>query len=246
MTASTAINLAVYLIALAFGLFAAVSWRRQGKSVLTGFGLRADGGTATDIGVGLAIASAAMIGILLVLLALGDARVNGAAFDPAMVLTFGVALVVQALIDETAMRGMLVSGLALLLDGRRIAAVLVAAILFGLTHAFFEGASVLSVISNSLGGVMYGLAFVLTGRIWLGVGLHFAWNFVQGPILGFILSGHPVPGAPFHIDDLGPALLTGGAYGPEGGIVGIGFRFMIIGAVLAVTRKKAAAGLALL
>jgi membrane protease YdiL (CAAX protease family) len=240
MTAA-AINLAAYLIALAFGLFATIRWRRQGQSVVTGFGLRADGSTAPDIGIGLVIATAAMIGILLVLLALGGVRVSGAPFGPTMVATFGLALVVQALIDETVMRGMLVSGLALLLNSRRIAAALVAAILFGLTHAFFEGASALSIVSNSLGGVMYGLAFVLTGRIWLGVGLHFAWNFVQGPILGFILSGHPVPGAPFHIDDLGPVWLTGGSYGPEGGIVGIGFRFFVIAAVLGRTSRQSRA-----
>src|SRR6185312_9656544 len=187
--------------------------------VLAGFGLRVDRGTGPDIAAGLAITTAAMIGILLVLLALGSVRVSGAAFDPAMVLTFGLVLIIQGIVDETIMRGMLISGLSLALGGRRIAAVLIAAILFGLTHAFFEGASTLSVISNGLGGVMYGLAFVLTGRIWLGVGLHFAWNFVQGPILGFILSGHAVVGAPLHIDNLGPVWLTGGSYGPEGGIV---------------------------
>jgi membrane protease YdiL (CAAX protease family) len=244
MTLSTATNLAVYLMALAFGAFAAMRWRRQRESIVTGLGLKTDGGAARDIGIGLAITTAAMVGILLVLLALGSARVSGAPFDPAMVLTFGLFLIVQSIIDETVMRGMLISGLALALGGRRIAAVLVAAILFGLTHAFFEGASALSVISNSLGGVMYGLAFVLTGRIWLGVGLHFTWNFVQGPILGFILSGHPVPGAPLHIDDLGPVWLTGGAYGPEGGIVGIGFRFFVIGAVLAWAGRRPRTGFA--
>ena len=238
MTAATAINLAAYLIALAFGAFAAISWRRQGQPVFAGFGLKTDRGTGFDIATGLAITTAAMVGILLVLLALGSVRVGGSTFDPVMVLTFGLFLVIQGIVDETIMRGMLISGLALALGGRRIAAVLVAAILFGLTHAFFEGASALSVISNSLGGVMYGLAFVLSGRIWLGVGLHFAWNFVQGPVLGFILSGHPVTGAFLHIDDLGPAWLTGGDYGPEGGIVGIGFRFVVIAAVLTWTARR--------
>ncbi|HEX4507397.1 MAG TPA: CPBP family intramembrane glutamic endopeptidase [Alphaproteobacteria bacterium] len=238
MTLSTAINLTIYLIALAFGVFAAVRWRRQREPVLAGLGLRIDRNTAPDIGIGLAITTAAMVGILVILTGANGVRVSGGVFDPAAVLTFGLFLVIQSIIDETIMRGMLISGLALLLDGRRIAAVLVAAILFGLTHAFFEGASALSVISNSLGGVMYGLAFVLTGRIWLGVGLHFAWNFVQGPVLGFILSGHPVPGAPLHIDDLGPVWLTGGNYGPEGGIVGIGFRFVVIAAVVVWTGQR--------
>jgi membrane protease YdiL (CAAX protease family) len=139
---------------------------------------------------------------------------------------------------------MLISGLAMIIGGRRSAAMLVAAFLFGLTHGFFAGASSLSIISNSLGGVMYGLAFVLTGRIWLGVGLHFAWNFVQGPILGFILSGHFVRGALFYNDDLGPDWMTGGVYGPEGGIVGIGFRFVVIAAVLVWAGRRMRTGIA--
>jgi uncharacterized protein len=236
MNAALAVNLAAEVIAITFGTFAILKWRRQGVSALAGLGLAIDRRTMPDIGAGLSIATAAMIGILVVELMLGVARVTGGAFQPAAVVGFGLFLILQGIVDEILMRGMLISGLALLLSERRIAAVLIASVLFGLTHAFFEGASALSIISNSLGGVMYGLAFVLTGRIWLGVGLHFAWNFVQGPILGFILSGHPVSGALFHIDDLGPVWLTGSLYGPEGGIVGIGFRFAVIGAVLAWAR----------
>jgi membrane protease YdiL (CAAX protease family) len=80
--------------------------------------------------------------------------------------------------------------------------VLIAAVLFGMMHALFDGALALSIVSNSLGSRMYGLAVILTWRIWLGFGLHFAWNFVQGPILGFILSAHPVSGAFLNIADL--------------------------------------------
>lgn len=244
MTASVAINLAVYLIALAFGVFAAVRWRRQKQSVLAGFGLKTDSDTVHDIGVGLGVTTAAMIGILLVLSALGAIYVTRAPPEPAKILTSGLFFALQSVIDETVMRGMLISGLAMVIGGRRSVAMLVGAFLFGLTHGFFAGASALSVISTSLGGVMYGLAFVLTGRIWLGVGLHFAWNFVQGPILGFILSGHFIRGALLYNDDLGPDWLTGGVYGPEGGIVGIGFRFVVIAAVLVWAGRRMRPGIA--
>jgi membrane protease YdiL (CAAX protease family) len=236
MTAAVAVNLIAYLIAIAFGIFAILRWRRQSIPVLAGLGLAIDRRTMPDIGAGLSIATAAMIGILVIELMLGVARITGGAFGPAAVQEFGLFLILSGLVDEILMRGMLVSGLALMLGGRPFAAVLIASILFGSTHIFFEGASALSLISNSLGGVMYGLAFIFTGRIWLGLGLHFAWNFVQGPILGFILSGHPVDHALLHVDDLGPVWLTGGLYGPEGGIIGIGFRFAVIGAVLAWVR----------
>jgi uncharacterized protein len=236
MTEAVAVNLAAYLIAIGFGIFAILRWRRQGVSVFAGLGLKADRWTMPDIGAGLSIATAAMIGILIVELTLHVAQIAGGAFGPVAVLEFGFFLILSGLVDEILMRGMLISGLALMLGGRPFAAVLIASVLFGSTHIFFEGASALSLISNGLGGVMYGLAFILTSRIWLGLGLHFAWNFVQGPILGFILSGHPVDQALFHIDDLGPVWLTGGLYGPEGGIVGIGFRFAVMAAVLAWAR----------
>jgi membrane protease YdiL (CAAX protease family) len=236
MTEAVAVNLAAYFIAIAFGIFAILKWRRQDVPVLAGLGLTIDRRTVPDIGAGLTIATAAMTGVLVVELMLGVASATGGAFGPVAVLEFGLFLILSGLVDEILMRGMLVSGLALLLGGRPLAAVLIASVLFGSTHIFFEGASTLSLISNSLGGVMYGLAFILTGRIWLGLGLHFAWNFVQGPILGFILSGHPVDHALFHVDDLGPVWLTGGLYGPEGGIVGIGFRFVVIGAVVVWVR----------
>jgi len=237
MNATVAVDLAVYLTAIGFGLFAMPRWRRHGVPVLAGLGLATDRRPAADIGTGVLIATGAMIGIFAVELALGAIQAGGSDFRPVAALLFGLVLVVQGFIDEVLMRGMLISGLSMLLGGRPVAAVLVGAVLFGSTHMFLAGASPLSVISNGLGGVMYGLAFVLTRRIWLGFGLHFAWNFVQGPILGFTLSGYPIEGGVFQIADLGPAWLTGGLYGPEGGVVGIAFRFVVIGAVVVWSRR---------
>jgi hypothetical protein len=64
--------------------------------------------------------------------------------------------------------------------------------------------------------------------------LHFAWNFTQGPLLGFPVSGMDAGGLQ-RIADAGPASLTGGAYGPEAGAVGIVFRFVVIALLLAWT-----------
>jgi membrane protease YdiL (CAAX protease family) len=236
MNAAIIVNLAAYLVAIGFGLFAIASWRRRGVPVRRGLGLTLDRRTAPDIGAGVLIAAAAMVAILAVELALGGVRAGAGAFDVPAALGFGLFLVLSGIIDEVLMRGMLISGLSAALGGRPMAAVLIGGVLFGMTHMFFAGASALSVVSNSLGGVMYGLAFILTGRIWLGLGLHFSWNFVQGPLLGFILSGHPVAGALFRVDDLGPAWLTGGLYGPEGGVVGVAFRLVVIAGVLAWAR----------
>jgi membrane protease YdiL (CAAX protease family) len=236
MSAALDINLITYLIAVAFGIYAILSWRRSGASILAGLGLSVDRRAARDFGAGLLITTAVMVGILIVELASGGIQVTAVPFNTGNALKGGVELIGQGAFDEFLMRGMLISGLSLALGGRRVAAVLIAAVLFGLAHMYFKGASPESVFSNTVGGVTYGLAFILTGRLWLGLGLHFAWNFAEGPLLGFPVSGFDFGAGFFHIADLGPAWLTGGLYGPEGGVVGISFRFVVIGALLAWVR----------
>jgi membrane protease YdiL (CAAX protease family) len=236
MDAGAIVQIVGYVVALAFGIAAIRAWRRRGQPVSAGLGIAIDRKPTANIGIGTLIAGTAMAAILVVERLAGGIATSLWAPDIGTDVGLGVFLAGNALIDEVLMRGMLISGLCLVLGGRRIAAVLIAAGLFGMTHMFFAGASPLSVLSNSLGGVAYGLAFVLTGRIWLGVGLHFAWNFVQGPVLGFIVSGHALGRGLFRIDDFGPDWLTGGAYGPEGGIVGLTMRFAVIGAVVMAGR----------
>jgi membrane protease YdiL (CAAX protease family) len=236
MSAALDINVIAYLIAVAFGVYAMRSWRRSGTSIPAGLGLSIDGQAARDFGVGVVITTAVMLGILGVELAAGGIQATRIAFDAGGAARGGLELIGQGAVDEFLMRGMLISGLSLALGGRRFAAVLVAAVLFGLAHMFFKGASPESVLSNAIGGVTYGLAFILTGRLWLGLGLHFAWNFAEGPLLGFPVSGYDFGAGFFHIADQGPAWLTGGLYGPEGGVVGITFRFVVIGALLTWVR----------
>ncbi len=236
MSATTVIDIAVYVAAIAFGIFAIQRWRRQGASIVAGLGLALDRRPALDTLAGIAITTAAMVGIFAVELGLGGIHATHAEFDAKAALIIGLFLVANALIDEILMRGMLISGLSLALGGRPFTAVLIGGALFGMTHMFFDGASALSVLGNSLGGVIYGLAFILTGRVWLGIGLHFAWNFVQGPVLGFTVSGHALGNGVFRIIDLGPEWLTGTPYGPEGGVVGVTFRFVVIGLLLGWVR----------
>jgi hypothetical protein len=137
--------------------------------------------------------------------------------------------------EELVNRSILLSGLAITLGGRSNTAVLITAVAFGLGHLANPGASAASALGNALGGLIYGYAMVMSGRLWLPIGLHFAWNFVQGPVLGFPVSGFAMGGFQ-QIHDLGPAWLTGGSYGPEAGAVGIAFRFVELALVFFYVR----------
>lgn len=230
MNLRMAVEIGMLLAALGFGAFAIIGWRRSGVPILRGLGLRWDRAALPDFFAGLLIAAVAMLGIFLAELALSGIRAgHGEALSSLLRPAAGMLL--ATLKEELLMRSLLLSGLVLALRGRAAWAVALSAAAFGLIHLSNPGASAMSVLGNALGGVIYGMAFVLSGRLWLSLGLHFAWNFVQGPVIGFPVSGLPAGGLQ-QLTDLGPAWLTGGAYGPEAGMVGIGFRFVIVALVV--------------
>lgn len=232
MSIGMAVEIMMLVAVLGFGAYAIRHWRKHQEPVLRGLGLRWDRRAGRDLAAGLAITGLAMLGIFAVELAL-----DGIAVVPSPRLAFGelgkwfVEKAFASFREELMMRGMLLSGLVLALRGRRVLAVLLSALAFGCIHLSNPGATPLSVFGNALGGVVYGMAFLLAGSLWLPIGLHFAWNFVQGPVLGFPVSGMAAGGLQ-QVRDLGPAWLTGGAYGPEAGLVGFLFRFVVIALVM--------------
>lgn len=100
----------------------------------------------------------------------------------------------------------------------------VSAALFGFGHIANPNATVFAAICIALeAGIMLGAFYALTGRVWVSIGVHAAWNFTQGYLFGAAVSG----------GDFGPAIasstarpgfpewLTGGAFGPEASLPGL-------------------------
>jgi hypothetical protein len=58
---------------------------------------------------------------------------------------------------------------------------------------------------------------VRTRSLWFSTGLHFGWNLLEGPLLGLQVSGHELGGLHL-LDATGPDWLSGGSFGPEGGL----------------------------
>ena len=65
-----------------------------------------------------------------------------------------------------------------------------------------------------------GAAYVRRRRLWLPIGIHAGWDFVQDSILGLALAGHQVPGL-VRVQIVGPGVITGGCMGPEGSLVAL-------------------------
>jgi len=230
----------VVLAAIACGVIAADHWRRAGVRPWEGMGLRFDARAWGELRAGVAIGALVMGGTFGVEWALGALHVSGGRSPDWDFVRWLLTLPFLALGEEVLFRGLMLGGLLVAVRRRWLAVALMAG-LFGLAHAGNPNASALSVLGNALGALMYAVAFLGSGRIWLPTGLHLAWNMFQGPVLGFPVSGLDMGGLVQH-HAVGNDLITGGSYGPEAGLVGMGFRFVAIALLGGWLSKSRATG----
>ncbi|MDX1499499.1 MAG: type II CAAX endopeptidase family protein [Woeseiaceae bacterium] len=122
-----------------------------------------------------------------------------------------------------------------------VAAVILAAGLFALLHiGGFDGAW-LPPVNVFLAGLLFCLAYLATSNLWLPIGIHFGWNFLLGPVAGLTVSGTGQLGLGWQLFELeGPALMTGGEFGLEGGLVVTTMTAAVIAAIYAAIRKPPA------
>lgn len=98
------------------------------------------------------------------------------------------------------------------------ATILPLGVLFGLGHSWNPSATMLGIVNTILWGVLFGYAFLRSHDLWLPIGLHYGWNAVL-PLFGVNLSGLTIEVTRYvYRWDLSP-IWSGGAYGPEGGLL---------------------------
>ncbi|MCS7285907.1 MAG: type II CAAX endopeptidase family protein [Anaerolineae bacterium] len=134
-----------------------------------------------------------------------------------LVLSF-FFLLTAALNEELAFRGYFLQNLEEAFGTAW--AVAVSSIIFSLFHFLNPHFSRLAFINIALAGVLFAVAYLLTRNLWLPTVLHFSWNYFQGPVFGFPVSGIAFPSILNLEIRSGNFILSGGAFGPEGGLSG--------------------------
>lgn len=89
---------------------------------------------------------------------------------------------------------------------------------FAAAHLGNPGISPLAILNVFLAGVLFSACLFATGSLWLPIALHAAWNIALALLFGAPMSGMETETALLRTTSSGPALLTGGAFGPEAGI----------------------------
>jgi hypothetical protein len=108
--------------------------------------------------------------------------------------------------------------------GAWVAAIVTTLIFLALHFApISQGAAGLIAGANILlASLLLSLAYVRTGQLWLAIGIHLGWNGLQGPVLGINVTGNDLAFGHWRVFEfLGDPLLTGGAMGVEGGLIGL-------------------------
>ena len=101
-------------------------------------------------------------------------------------------------------------------------ALILSAVIFGFAHIFNDGATVWSALAIAVtSGWLLGVAYVYHQSLWAPIGMHWAWNYLEGYVFGCPVSGvfiqHPIIMSRL----VGPTWLTGGFFGPEASVIAI-------------------------
>ncbi|HPH95990.1 MAG TPA: type II CAAX endopeptidase family protein [Anaerolineaceae bacterium] len=228
----------------------ALAGRFLDRRPLRDFGFALDRNWWLDLGFGLLLGAGLMAAIFGVEYALGWVEIratlqtNSNTFGIGIILYIGMFLGV-AMEEEIMARGYWLRNLAEGFTGRwlkprgaLLLAYAISSAIFGLLHLGNENASLVSTLNLVMAGLMLGLPYVLTGELAIPIGLHMTWNFFQGNVFGFPVSGG-APGTTFiAIQQGGADLWTGGAFGPEAGLVGVLAMLLGTGAIVLWVRLR--------
>ena len=197
--------LSIYLFFVIFG----------GKLKDLGFSPK---GKLRDFGWGLLYGAGTILVGFLILLLCGFITIAQGSAD---LLSMFVCLLIfffVALSEEILCRGAMIS--ISLKYSNKVVALIVPSLIFGVMHIFNNEFDWLSFGNIFLAGIFMGVYYLYYRNLWFPIAIHLAWNYVQGPVLGFAVSGILTPQLITQTQH-GPSLWTGGAFGFEGSVLGL-------------------------
>ena len=213
-------------------------WRHfLDKKTIRSLGLTVSGKWWLELTIGVFVTGAMWTAFLGILLLTSTASVSAIQINSE---TLGVNLtgglgrnILVGLNEEINYRGYILQNL---IEGVGVApALVISSVYFGLIHLLNPNPNALALTSLALGGLLMGMGYWATQSLWLPIGMHIGWNWFEGSIYGFPVSGFPRPGL-LELCMTGPDWLTGGNFGPEASIMIIALQLVLIAFIFLWTR----------
>jgi len=127
-----------------------------------------------------------------------------------------IILTMAAFEEEIFIRGYILNNLMTVTN--KYLALIISSVIFALFHVLNYGISFLSMANLFFAGILLGSFYIFTKNLWLPFSLHLFWNFLQGPVFGFHVSGQKFESI-FFIKNMGNSIINGGKFGFEGSVI---------------------------
>ena len=223
----------LYMLAATFGVVAIFRrWVDRESFKSLGFGLNnfvRESTTGILLGIGMIT-----LGFVLLLI-MHEINFMGTNPQAYGILLSVLLFVAVAFNEELIFRGYILGNLMLSMN--RWVALLVSSVFFSLLHMGNAHFTLLGFFSILFAGLLLGLPYIFTRSLWLPIALHFSWNYFQGTIFGFSVSGN----AEYSLirqSRQTDTMWNGGEFGFEGSILAVGFLAIAIAAMIVFYRRK--------
>lgn len=173
-------------------------------------------GAARETGIGVALGAALGLTVAGVLAAAGAFVITGTSDSLGFLLKSLPEQVMVACFEEIMFRAV-VFRIVEQRWGTR-AALVASMLLFGLAHLSNDNVSLLAIVMTCVASLAFSACYMKTRRVWLPIGVHFAWNSTYDGLFALPMSGHAARGW-LQVSMSGPEWLTGGGYGVEASVV---------------------------
>lgn len=189
-------------------------WRKLPLSLL-GMSLR---GRGKDLLAGLGVAVLLYAVGFGTSLLMGTVEIASVEWVPRDLLGTLLFFLLVAVTEEVMLRGF-VLGRMLSAGMNRFVALFLSSALFSAMHLFNPNFALLPFVNILLAGCLLGASFLYTRNLCFPVVLHWFWNWLQGPVLGYEVSGMDSGETLLTLRLTGSDLLTGGSFGFEGSLL---------------------------
>ena len=171
---------------------------------------------AADTGIGFGVGILFFVLVTGFIALLGSYRVESVSWNWDTLIKDLFMFLIVAVGEEVLFRGIVFR----MIDDRwgTMVALILSALIFGFVHITNDNATVWSSLAIAVeAGLLLGAAYKWSGTLWVPIGIHWAWNYFQGPVFGFAVSGNETHSVIKPVIE-GSEWLTGGSFGAEASI----------------------------